>query len=73
MTQRPAEILNLPQGRLAKGAPADIIVIDLGAPFRLDSDKLRSKSNNSPFDDKLLQGKVKRTFVSGRAVFTAGA
>lgn len=69
LTLRPAEILNLPQGRLAKGAPADLILIDLGAPFRLDSDALKSKSNNSPFDEKLMQGKVKRTFVAGRTVF----
>ena len=69
MTLNPAEILKLPQGRLTKGAPADLIMIDLGAPFRLDSDKLRSKSNNSPFDEKLLQGAVKRTFIAGKTVF----
>jgi dihydroorotase len=69
MTQRPADLLKLPQGRLGKGAPADIILIDLGAPFRLDSDKLRSKSNNSPFDEKLMQGAVKRTFIGGKTVF----
>jgi len=73
MTLKPAEILNLPQGRLAKGAPGDIIEIDIGAPFKLDSETLRSKSKNTPFDDKLLQGKVKRTFVAGRTVFPAGA
>jgi dihydroorotase len=73
MTVKPAEILNLPQGRLAKGAPADIIEVDIGAPFKLDSETLRSKSKNTPFDDKLLQGKVRRTFVSGRNVFTAEA
>ena len=69
MTLRPAELLRLPSGRLAKGAPADLILVDIGAPFRLDSDKLRSKSNNSPFDEKLLQGAVKRTFIAGRTVF----
>jgi dihydroorotase len=69
ITQRPAELLKLPQGRLTKNAPADIILIDLGAPFRLDSDKLRSKSNNSPFDEKLMQGAVKRTFIGGKTVF----
>jgi dihydroorotase len=69
MTLNPAEILKLPQGRLTKNAPADLIMIDLGAPFRLDSDKLKSKSNNSPFDEKLLQGAVKRTFIAGRTVF----
>lgn len=71
MTAKPAELLNLPQGRLVKGAPADVIVIDIGTPFRLDSDKLKSKSNNSPFDEKTLQGKVLRTFVGGRSVYAA--
>jgi dihydroorotase len=71
MTLRPAEILRLGSGRLTKGAPADIILIDIGAPFRLDSDKLRSKSNNSPFDEKTLQGAVKRTFIGGKTVFNA--
>jgi dihydroorotase len=71
MTLKPAELLKLPQGRLAKGAPADVILIDTGAPFRLDSDKLKSKSNNSPFDEKLLQGAVKRTFIGGKTVFGA--
>ena len=71
MTTKPAELLNLPQGRLLKGAPADVIVIDIGAPFRLDSDKLKSKSNNSPFDEKTLQGKVLRTFVGGKSVYAA--
>jgi dihydroorotase len=69
VTLRPAELLKLPQGRLSKGAPADLILADIGAPFRLDSDALRSKSNNSPFDEKLMQGIVKRTFIAGRTVF----
>jgi dihydroorotase len=71
MTLRPAEILKLPQGRLAKGAPADLILIDIGAPYKLDADHLRSKSKNSPFDEKLLQGVVKTTFIAGKTVFTA--
>lgn len=72
LTLRPAELLRLPGGRLSKGAPGDIILVDIGAPFRLDSDRLRSKSNNSPFDEKLLQGAVKRTFIAGKPVFNAG-
>ena len=71
MTLKPAELLNLPQGRLTKGAPADVILVDLGAPYKLDSDKLKSKSNNSPFDEKTLQGKVLRTFVGGKSVYAA--
>lgn len=69
MTLNPANILNLPQGRLSKGAPADLIILDVGAPFKLDSDKLKSKSNNSPFDKKLMQGAVSRSFIAGKTVF----
>jgi dihydroorotase len=69
MTLRPAELLALPQGRLAKGAPADLILVDLGAPYRFDSETLLSKSRNSPFDERLMQGRVLRTIVAGQTVF----
>jgi dihydroorotase len=71
MSTRPAEILKLPQGRLAKGAPADLVLVNIGAPYKLDSDRLKSKCNNSPFDEKLLQGAVKQTFIAGKCVFNA--
>ena len=69
MTLRPAELLGLPQGRLTKGAPADMILVDLGAPYRFDSETLLSKSRNSPFDERLMQGRVLRTIVSGQTIF----
>ena len=68
MSVRPAEILRLPQGRLAVGAPADLIRFDPDEPFVLDRDKLRSRSKNSPFDGARLQGRVKMTMVAGRIV-----
>jgi dihydroorotase len=68
MTLKPAELLGLPQGRLAKGAPADLILFDPDKPFKLDADKLRSKSRNSPFDGKVLQGVVTRTIVAGKTI-----
>lgn len=71
VTARPADLLGLPQGRLAVGAPADLALVDLGAPFRFDVAALRSKSRNSPFDGKLLQGRVVRTLVGGETVFPA--
>lgn len=65
LTINPARLLGLPQGRLARGAPADIILVDLDKPFRFDSAMMQSKCKNSPFDGKLLQGQVKRTIVGG--------
>ncbi len=71
VTCAPADLLGLPAGRLAKGAPADLVLCDLNAPLVIDTDKLLSKSKNSPFDGRRLQGKVLRTVVDGRTVFEA--
>jgi dihydroorotase len=71
VTSAPAELLKLPGGRLAKGAPADLVLADLDAPLVIDADKLISKSKNSPFDGRRLQGKVLRTLVDGRTVYSA--
>ena len=69
VTCAPADLLGLASGRLAKGAPADLVLCDLNAPLIIDADQLISKSKNSPFDGRRLQGKVLRTVVDGRTVF----
>ena len=67
----PARRLGLPQGRLAVGAPADLVLFDPDAPFLLDRSRLRSKSKNTPFDGQRMEGKVLATFVAGTQVFKA--
>ena len=69
LTYRPADILRLPAGRLAVGAAADLVIFDLERPWRIDVDALRSKSKNSPYDGRPVQGRVLRTIVAGRSVF----
>ena len=71
VTLAPANLLNLKAGRLAQGAPADLVLCDIAAPVVIDADKLVSKSKNSPFDGRRLQGRVLRTLVEGRTVFQA--
>jgi dihydroorotase len=66
---RPAQILCLPSGRLARGAPADLVLFDSNAPFILDRATLRSRSKNTPFDRQRMQGRVKGTWVAGQRVF----
>ena len=73
VTLAPANLLNLPAGRLAQGAPADLVLCDIAAPVVIDADALVSKSKNSPFDGRRLQGRVLRTLVEGRTVFEAEA
>lgn len=65
----PSRLLGLETGRLAPGAPADLVLFDPDRPFVLDRADLRSKSKNTPFDLRRMQGRVIRTFVAGREVF----
>ena len=69
VTLKPAKLLGLNAGRLSKGAPADLVLCDIGAPVLIDADKLISKSKNSPFDGRRLQGQVKMTMVAGRTIY----
>ncbi len=71
LSLNPARRLGLPQGRMALGAPADLIVFDPHAPFVMDRFTLRSKSKNTPFDGQRMEGKVLATFVAGTQVFKA--
>ena len=71
LSLNPARRLGLPQGRLAEGSPADLILFDPDAPFLLDRFTLRSKSKNTPFDGQRMEGKVLATFVAGTLVFKA--
>jgi dihydroorotase len=73
LSTRPAEILGLSSGRLARGAPADLIVVDVEAPYVLDKRRLRSLSKNSPFDEARLEGRVMKTYVAGRLVYDGEA
>ena len=72
MALNPARRLGLPQGRLAEGAPADLVLFDPDAPFLMDRFALRSKSMNTPFDGARMEGKVLATYVGGTEVFRAG-
>ena len=54
LSTRPAELLGLEVGRLAAGAPADLIVVTPDSAWICDADALRSKSKNSPFDEAPL-------------------
>jgi dihydroorotase len=68
MTTGPADILRLPQGRMQKGAPADLIRFDPDEPYVVDPMALHSRSKNTPFEDARMQGRVKLTMVAGAVV-----
>jgi dihydroorotase len=69
LTVNPARILGLDVGRLIPGAPADLVLFDADAPWRIDTERFRSKSKNAPFDGRPVQGRVEQTIVDGRTIF----
>ncbi len=69
MTVAPAELLGLDVGRLAKGAPADLVLFDPDHAWRVDVGAFHSKSKNSPFDERSVKGRALRTVVGGRVVY----
>jgi len=65
----PARILQLPKGRIQSGLDADITIIDPGAEYVFDKDRLCSKSSNSPFLGRRFKGCAAYTIVAGSIVY----
>jgi len=73
VTRRPADLLGLDTGRLQIGARADFAVVDPERGWKVEDRTLKSKSKNSPFDGRPVQGRVVKTIIDGRVVFDADA
>lgn len=71
LTCKPAALLGLPVGRLAKGAPADLLLFHPARGWKVEAGKLPGKAQNSPFDGRALEGRVLGTWKAGRRVFSA--
>lgn len=71
LTARPAGLLGLACGRLAKDTAADLIVVDTDSAWVYEREAIRSRSKNSPFEGGRMEGQVLRTLVSGVDVHVA--
>jgi dihydroorotase len=71
VTSAPARLLGLPAGTLTRGARADLAVIDPDRPWVIREDALASKSRNTLFDGRPVQGRCLRTVFGGRTVHCA--
>ena len=69
MSLHPARILGIPAGTLAAGAPADVVLFDTAARWKVEPDKLHGKSRNTPFKGLELIGRVKTTICRGEIVY----
>ena len=65
----PARAFGLPGGSLAPGAPADVTVLDLDRPRKVDPARFQSKGRNTPFTGWTLKGAAVITVVGGQIVW----
>ena len=69
MTSNPAKILNINKGSLDIGNEADLCVLDINKPWIVKKNELKSKSKNTPIENRKLQGQTIKTFVKGEIAF----
>lgn len=69
LSTAPARLLGIDGGTLRTGGAADLCLFDPDRAWRVEASTLLSKSKNTPFDKKPLQGRVVRTIVGGETVF----
>jgi dihydroorotase len=67
----PARIYGLEPPRIAVGAPANLVVLDLEATWCVADDEFRSRSANSWLLGSTLKGKAVRTVADGKIAFAA--
>ena len=71
MSAGPARIYGLEPPRIAVGAPANLVVLDLEATWCVDPDGFRSRSTNSWLLGATLTGKVVQTVADGKVAYAA--
>ncbi len=70
MPAPPARVLGLEKGTLQVGADADITIIDTAREWVVEADRFYSKSRNTPFEGWKMKGRVMKTIVGGRVVYS---
>jgi dihydroorotase len=70
MTIVPANLLSMEDGAgtLEIGALADVAVLDLEKAWTIDREAVQSKSKNTPFHGRQVQGKAELTLLGGRVI-----
>ncbi|MGE5703429.1 MAG: dihydroorotase [Clostridia bacterium] len=69
MAKVPGQVFNLPQGEIAEGKPADLVVIDLETEKEINPDEFASKGRNTPFFGWKCKGWPVLTIVNGTVVY----
>jgi dihydroorotase len=73
LTQKPAAAFNLPYGKIAEGAPADLVLLNLHEEREIDPKEFLSKGKNTPFAGWNCKGWPVMTIASGEVVWEKGS
>jgi dihydroorotase len=71
MSSGPARAYGLEAPRIAVGAPANLVLLDLNASYRITEGVFRSRSVNSWLLGETVKGKVTATVAAGRLAYSA--
>jgi dihydroorotase len=71
MSAGPARIFGLDRPRVAVGAPANLVLLDTNAVWRVGAESFRSRSANSWLLGETLKGQVRLTVAAGKVAFSA--
>lgn len=71
LTAAPARIAALEPPRIRAGARADLVLVDPKARWTIDPARLHTKSRNTPFAGRAVEGRVAMTVCDGRVVHEA--
>jgi dihydroorotase len=69
MSYNPAKVLRLDAGTITEGKAADIVIFDPDAEYTIDKNTFVSKSKNTPFHGRRVQGRVLTTIIGGDVVY----
>jgi dihydroorotase len=73
MCHSPATLFRIEKrGFLREGYYADLVLVDLNAPWKVKKENILAKCGWSPFEGLSFQSQVTHTFVSGHLAYTDG-
>ncbi len=68
LSTNPSKLLGLDCGRIARGAPADLVIFAPDQPWQIDGATMPGQAGNTPFDKLPVQGRVHATIKGGRVL-----
>jgi dihydroorotase len=73
MSTEPARILGRTPVTLSTGSAADLVVLDPGASWTVEADRLRSRGRNCPWNGRTVTGRVVETLLGGKVTYSMNA